>query len=281
MALIIGDGLDEFRKKIADATVLVPNWHVGNDNWLEHVLIGLWPQFVVLRDEIKNDAARTTVEARANYKKWRAHLPPLNPEASDADIDEEAKRRSGIDQPPEERISHRHLWRIMPLYTEVAILSAALCEAEINLALAWGLTMLDREDEFELIESKPTPKKWLDGPKLLLPGYLLPPGCAEAEALHKVFRERNRLVHPKSMIQKAGKQKLGGKALNPPKLADLLMWIGRYFSLPFDLADFLRTQPPINGDQFPVMTRRDVIERAPQHKLPRPPDPPRNRPISP
>ncbi|NUY02381.1 hypothetical protein [Paraburkholderia youngii] len=162
MALIIGDGLNEFRKKVAEATVAVPNWHVGSDNWLEHVLKGLWPQFVALRDEITSDATRITVEVNANYEKWRAHLIPLNPGASDVEIDEEAKRRSGIDKTPEERVSHRYLWRIMPLYTEVAILAAALCEAEINLALAWGLSMLDKEDVFQLIESKSALEKWAD-----------------------------------------------------------------------------------------------------------------------
>lgn len=278
MALIIGDGRDELRKKIAEATVAVPNWHVGSDNWLEHVLKGLWPQFVALRDEITIDATRTTEEASANYEKWRAQLIHLNPGASDVEIDEEAKRRSGIDKTPEERVSHRYLGRILPLYTEIAILSAALCEAEINLALAWGLSMLDKEDVFRLIESKSTPEKWLHGPKIVLLDYVMPTGCAEAEALRKVFSERNRLVHPKSSVQKAGQQKLGTKAPQPPNLADLLVWIGRYFSLPFDLADFLRTQPPINGDRFPVMTRRDAIERAPQHNLPRPANPPRELP---
>jgi hypothetical protein len=275
MGLIIGDGWDDLRDKIAEAKVVVPNWHVGSDNWLEHVLKGLWPQFVTLRDEITSDAARTTVEARGNYENWRTRLKGLNPEAHNLEIDKEAKRRSGIDKTPEERVSHRYFWRIMPLYTEVAILSAALCEAEINLALAWGLSMLDKEDVFQLIESKPTPEKWLHGPKVILPAYLMPSGCAEIETLRKVFSERNRLVHPKSTIQKSGQQTLGPKALPPPKLTDLLLWIGRYFSLPFDLADFLRTQPPINGNRFPVMTRRDAIDRVPQHKLPQPPEPPR------
>lgn len=274
MGLIIGDGWDDLRDKIAEAKVVVPNWHVGSDNWLGHVLKGLWPQFVALRGEITSDAARTTVEARSNYENWRTRLKRLNPEAHDREIDKEAKRRSGIDKTPEERVSHRYFWRIMPLYTEVAILSAALCEAEINLALAWGLSMLDKEDVFQLIESKPTPEKWLHGPKVVLPAYVMPSGCAEIETLRKVFSERNRLVHPKSTIQKAGQQTLGPKVLKPPKLRDLLVWIERYFSLPFDLADFLRTQPPINGNRFPVMTRRDEIDRAPQHKLPQPPDPP-------
>ncbi|EJN34408.1 hypothetical protein [Pseudomonas sp. GM80] len=272
MGLIIGDGWDDLRDKIADAEVVVPNWHVGSDNWLEHVLKGLWPQFIALRDEIRSDTARTTVEACGKYENWRIRLKGLNPEAHDLEIEKEAKRRSGIDKSPEERVSHRYYWRIMPLYTEVAILSAALCEAEINLALAWGLSMLDKEDEFQRIELKPTPEKWLHGPKVVLPAYEIPSGCAEVETLRKVFSERNRLVHPKSTIQKAGQQMLGPKVLKPPKIKDLLSWIGRYFSLPFDLADFLRTQPPINGHRFPVMTWRDAIERAPQHKLPQPPD---------
>jgi len=132
--------------------------------------------------------------------------------------------------------------------------------------------MLDKEDVFQLIESKSTLEKWLHGPKMVLPNYMMPSGCAEVETLRRVFSERNRLVHPKSTIQKAGRRKLGTKVITPPKLADVLVWMERYFSLPFDLADFLRTQPLINGDRFPVMTRRDAIERALQHKLPRPAD---------
>ncbi|CAJ0809021.1 hypothetical protein [Ralstonia flaminis] len=275
MALIIGDGRDEIRKKLAGATAGVPNWHVGSDNWLEHILKGLWPQFVALREEVKIDAARSTIEARTNYAEWRARLASLNPGAGDLEIDEEAKRQSGINKTPEERVSHRYLMKAIALHTEVAILSAALCEAEINLALAWGLSMLDKEDVFQLIESKPTPDKWLHGPKIMLPGYVIPPGCAEAETLHKLFGERNRLVHPRSTVKKAGQHKLGTKIPKPPKLVELIAWMGRYFSLPFDLADFLRTQPSINGDRIPVMTRREAIERVPQHTLPRPATPPR------
>ncbi|MFS2105310.1 hypothetical protein [Ralstonia sp. Ralssp135] len=95
MALIIGDGWDEFRKKIAEATVVVPNWHVGSDSWIEHILKGLWSQFVVLRGEVTIDAIRTTAETRTNYEEWRTRLISLNPGASDLEIDEEAKRRSG------------------------------------------------------------------------------------------------------------------------------------------------------------------------------------------
>ncbi|HDS1796126.1 hypothetical protein [Pseudomonas putida] len=271
--LIIGDGLDELRGKIAEATVVVPDWHVGSDNWLEHVLKGLWPQFIALRDEISSDEARSTEEACGKYEDWRARLKCLNPDAPDLEIEKEAKKRSGIDKRPDERIFHRCSWRIMPLYTEVAILSAALCEAEINLALAWGLSMLDKEDVFQLIESKSTPDKWLHGPKAILPAYEMPKGCAEVETLRKVFSERNRLVHPKSSIRKAGQQMLGPKESPPVRLRDLIVWIERFFSLPFDLADYLRTQPLINGSRFPAMSFRDVIDRAPQHKLPQPPKP--------
>jgi len=270
MALITGDGLDDFRKKMVEARVLLPDWHVANDHWLQHVLHRLWPQFIALRDEISKDACKSTTEAAANYDEWHTKLTTLNPQAHEPEVEEEARRRSDLDKAPLERVAHRYLGRVMPLYTEVAILSAALCEAEINLAVAWGLSMIDKEDLFELLESNSAVEKWLHGPKMLLPDYKLPSGCAEAETLRRVFSERNRFVHPKSTVQKAGKKKLFGQSLKPNKLSDLLAWMGRYFSLPFDLADFLRTQPLINGSSFPVMIRRDAIEKAPQHKLIRP-----------
>ncbi|MDB5988775.1 MAG: hypothetical protein JWQ10_178 [Herbaspirillum sp.] len=133
--------------------------------------------------------------------------------------------------------------------------------------MAWGLSMVDKEDVFQLIESKSTVEKWLHGPKILLPDYKLPSGSAEVETLRKVFSERNRLVHPKSMVQKDGKEKLAGRLFKPTKFSDLLVLIGGYFCLPFDLADFFRLQSPINGDCFPIMAHRGSIEHAPQHKL--------------
>lgn len=267
--MILGDGLDELRRKAQEATKVVPDWHVSNDHWLQHVLERLWPSFVTLRKEIFAEAGKSDGEASARYDQWKLRLAELNPAASDMEIETEAKRLSGLDKLPIDRVSSRYWGRVMPLYTEVAILTAALCEAEINLALAWGLSMIDKEDTFQLIESRTTVDKWLHGPKLILPNYNLPLDTAEAATLVKVFKERNRLVHPKSTVQKSGKTKLTGPVFKPTTLSELLAWIGRYFSLPFDLADFLHAQSPVNGYRFPFMAQRGAIKRAPQHKLAR------------
>ena len=204
--LIRGDGKDEIRKLVIGAEVLTPNWAVGSDHWLEHILEALWPKYIMLRDEIKNDAIRYKDEAQETYKKWRARLRELNPEAPIDEIEAEAKLISGLNESDEERIAGRYLPRLLMLYTQVTIISAALCEADINLALAWGLSMADKEDVFQLIEAKSTVEKWLHGPKMLLPAYQFPPDCAEAETLRRVFKERNRIVHPKATVSKTGKK---------------------------------------------------------------------------
>jgi hypothetical protein len=264
--LIRGDGKDELRKLVIEAEVVTPHWQVGSDNWLEHILEDLWPQFIMLRDEIKKDAMRSEGEAQATYEKWLARLQALNPEASGDEIDAEAKLISELNKSAEERIAGRYLPRLLMLYTQVTIISAALCEADINLALAWGLSMADKEDVFQLIEANSTVKKWLNGPKMLLPAYQFPPDCAEAETLRRVFSERNRLVHPKATVSKAGKKKLDGSPVKPVRLSEMLKWIARYFSLPFDLANYLRSQP-LDGNTFPLMTRSTLIEQATQHRL--------------
>lgn len=271
MGLNFGDGQDDFWKKISEAKVVTPEWHVGSDNFLEQILQELWIKFIELRHEINCSAEKSNKEATINYKKWNDQLTYLNPTASSKEIEKESIRLSGIDKKPTERVAHKYFHRILPLYTEVTIIAAALCEAEINLALAWSFSITDKEELFELIESKSALDKWRHGLKIVLPNYSLRSDCAELQTLVKIFGERNRFAHPKSTIQISGKIKLKPKSSYPRKIEELLHWTERYFSLPFDLADFLRTQPAVHGERFPVMAQRGPIKRASQHQLPQPP----------
>ncbi len=154
----------------------------------------------------------------------------------------------------------------MPLYCEVAILSAALCEAHINLALAWGLAMLDMEATFPLIEQAGAIDKWLRAPKLIIQGYDFPADSAEFETLKRLFEERNVLMHPKSGIARGGKKRVAAKLLRARSLAEVLDWLPRFFSLPFDLAEFISKAPQVGGYDFPMLSKRGAIARATVHK---------------
>jgi|GEM_PF-6101597 len=267
MSLKRGDGLDEIRELAANATTVATTWHVSAEYiWLDLALERLWNDFVRLRDEIRLVADKKSKSVPGDYQRWCERLRELNPDAAAAEIDAEARKLSHYDMKPLDRAG-RFLGQLMPIYAEVAILSAALCEAHINLALAWGLTMLGRDAAFRIIEQSNTVDKWLHGPKLLLEGYELPSHSAEVETLKRVFEERNILMHPKSSISSGGLDRVSAKRLHVKSVTQVLAWLPRFFSLPFDLAEFMAKQPALGGFDFPLLSKRASIPRAEQHKL--------------
>lgn len=267
MTLLRGDGFDNVRQMVASAEKIEPHWHVGSDHWLDTALVRLWHQYRELRAEIEAAASEAENKARADLEIWRERLSKLNPNAPKVEIEKEARMISTIDAHRYERVPMRFAGRLMPLYTEVTILSAALCEADINLALEWGCSLIGKPELFLLIESRTTVDKWQHGPKMLLSDYVLPSGSGEFEALGRVFRERNRLIHSKAHVQVQGKKNRRAEKHKSLGTAEVLFWLPRFFSLPFDLTDFLRSCAPVNGTKFPVLSHRSEIERANQHRL--------------
>lgn len=269
MALKRGDELDEFRELATNAATVTTTWHVGAEYiWLDHALERLWSNFARLRDEIQRAADKKSEAVPGDYQRWLGRLREHNPDATAEEIDAEARKLSEHDRKPLDRAGP-FLGQLMPIYAEVAILSAALCEAHINLALAWGLTMLGRDPAFRLIEQSGTVDKWLRGPTLLFDGYELPSNSAEVETLKRVFEERNILMHPKSSISRNGAARVSAKRLHPKSVTEVFNWLPRFFSLPFDLAEFMAKQPAIDGFDFPQLSKRQSIPRAPQHMLSR------------
>ncbi|NML30585.1 hypothetical protein [Paraburkholderia antibiotica] len=267
MALLRGDALDNFRQMVVSAKKIEPHWHVGSDHWLDRALVKLWRQYIELRAEIEVAASDAASKAQADLEMWRKRLSELNPDALREEVEKEARMISAIDAQPYERVAARFSGRLMPLFTEVTILSAALCEADINLALEWGCSFIGKPELFVLIESRTTVDKWRHGPKMLLSDYLLPSDSGEFEALGRVSRERNRLIHPKAHVQVQGRKNRLAEKHKSLGTAEVLFWLPRFFSLPFDLTDFLRGCTPVNGAKFPVLSHRGEIKRASQHRL--------------
>lgn len=268
--LIRGDGSDALRKLVLEATEVKAaevNWRVGSDHWLDNVLNIRWLEYKALLEEIDKKADSAEKKAPIDLETWRERLVQHNPDADQAEIEREARMLSLIDEDRYERVSSKFVGRIMALYTEVTILSAALCEAEINLALEWGCAVTGKPELFTLVDSCKTSEKWLHGPKLFFTDYKFPPGSAEAETLARVFSERNRLMHARATVEVDGKKNERAKKYKVLHLADALMWLPRYFSLPFDLVDFLKGCPPVNGYKFPVLSHREKITRASAHRL--------------
>ncbi|MGF7192110.1 hypothetical protein JOE11_005187 [Robbsia andropogonis] len=267
MALLRGDGQDKLRQLIAEATPAEMLWHVGSDHWLDIALGRLWHQYTELLEQIDLAAQQATEKAKSDFSNWKDRLTELNPGASETEIVKEAKLISQVGKKPYDRVAGSFSGRLLPIYVEVTSISAALCEAEINLALEWGCAIINKPELFDLIESQSTINKWIDGPKLVLDHYQLPPGCGADETLRKLFAERNRLMHSKASVRVGGLKNSRAQKPKTMPFSEALFWMSRYFSLPFDLCDFLRDCHPIKGGRFPINPHRGDIGRSRQSRL--------------
>jgi len=266
-----GDGSDAIRKRRFEAKEIPTakiQWSVASDVWLADALNQLWSPYRTLLVQIDVEADKAETTAPIDLDAWRERLTKLNPDAAAAAIEAEARMLSRVDLKRYERISPAFVARIMTLYTQVTLLSAALCEAKINLALEWACAVARKAELFDLVERSTPVEKWQHGPKIFVADYELPPGAAESETLIRVFSERNRLMHAKALVEVDGNANARPQKYKVRDLPGALTWLPRYFSLPFDLSDILENCS-VNGHGFPRLFRRQEIERVPQHKLTR------------
>jgi hypothetical protein len=114
--------------------------------------------------------------------------------------------------------------------------------------LAIGLSVCDAPELFALLERADLVEKWIAGPKSFHPAYNLPRGLPLCQTLQHLTRQRNSLVHYKIELEVDGKKTLEGSRLDRAPLKDQLVWITRFFSLPYDLVLHARNQIP----QLPI-----------------------------
>ena len=160
-----------------------------------------------------------------------------------------------------ERFDQRH----MTEYVIVSMLSQALCEALINAILAIGLSSKGIPDFFSIVEKTEFRKKWLIGPKCFYPGYEFPTGGGMHETLNSLVKDRNALMHHKIELEMNGKKVLKGSRFDRKEYAQEISMLRRYFSLPYDLAAYIR-----NSDLEPKMLllfERGPIDPAPAHEI--------------
>lgn len=125
-------------------------------------------------------------------------------------------------------------------FVTVILLAHALSEALINAVLAIGLADAGATELFPLLERTEFKEKWLYAPKSFARDYKFPEGSALHETLVMLTRHRNALVHLKIDLTVDGSRVLKGTEFEREQYADERQWMRRYFSLPYDLAEFAR-----------------------------------------
>lgn len=154
--------------------------------------------------------------------------------------------------------------RIKKLYVSVLFLSQSLCEALINSVLT--LTFHDHEvspllgvwDKVNLLD------KWTLGPRTIKRDYNFDKGSALFATLREMVEERNTLVHYKPMIKVEGTLIQKGIPFKWRGYEDTMEWIGRFLSLPFDLAEAMSIL--LDDSLLAMIVSRGDIKTAPQHQ---------------
>lgn len=205
----------------------------------EHLAIALksfWKPFEELLNEMDSFLVRPLSDFEDTIKAKAEKLQTLNPAMSEQDAYEYSKREVSSAIAPGMQFWRQFSDRLMTMYVTVTLLSHALCEAEINAVLTTGLYMHGSVELFQEIQKKDIKEKWLDGPKLFCPTYSLKKGSAVFETLHHLNKERNGWMHHKVELRAGDEKVIDGSNLRRLSHEDMVRWIKRYFSLPFDLA---------------------------------------------
>ncbi len=237
--------------------------HTAHYTYIDAALRARWDTFCTLEAEMAEFVPKPIDEYGSHREKEIERLRILNPDASVerlvASVDKQIQFLSSHDWQFHELFDQRH----MIGYVDVIMLSYALCEALINAILAIGLANAESVELFPLFEKADFKKKWLFGPKSFSPTYRFPHGTGLHETLVMLSRQRNALVHHKIELEVNGTKLLEGSGFERKQYDEEQRWLRRFFSLPYDLAEFIRES--IKGVPLMLLFDRKPIEIAAAH----------------
>jgi hypothetical protein len=239
--------------------------HTAEYLYIDWALKAHWEQFQQLAAEFINFVPREIADFSEEHASFLTHLKELNPNSAESNlikvVDVQIAARASISMQLHDKFSRR----VRCDYVTVAFLSHALCEAVINAILAIGLSAASAPELFKMLERSDIKEKWCAGPKSFHPPYALPKDGSLYQTLQHLTRQRNALIHYKIELEMQGEPVLRGSRLEHGSYKNQLDWIGRFFSLPYDLADHARKQIP----QLPIMMLLDSgpIQRVTIHNV--------------
>jgi hypothetical protein len=237
--------------------------HTMEYHHIDQALRSNWSNFNTLRAEMNSFQPRALDSFQDLYNSELERIKALNPKSMVEDIERLVRGQIEAQARPDWQFFQAFDARLMTQYVTVVMLSHALCEALINAALAVGLARANTTDLFQVLDKADFKQKWLTAPKALLASYEFPKSNAIYESLVKLARQRNSLVHHKVQLHVNGVKALEGSGFERRTYAEELSWLNRFFSLPYDLADFLRKE--LSDQVHGILFDRRPIERAPEH----------------
>jgi len=221
-----------------------------------------------LQNEVASFVHRPLSDFDDERKRHFENIAQLNPEASEEQVTQWAEKQVASARSPKMQFYSKFADRIMTLYVTVTLLSQALCEAEINAVLAIGFFQNGMADKFNKYQWKEIKEKWLEGPKEFCPSYELSKESALYETLEFMTPQRNAWMHHKIQLSVEDETIIKGSTMHRGSYQEHLYWIGRFFSLPYDLAEhaFRSTHQIILTS---ILYTQKPIETADAHRQPK------------
>ncbi len=231
--------------------------------YIDAALRARWDSFRALEEEmnrfVPKPLANFTPHRDAELERMRALNPDMSMEQLTTYVDQQVRALASHDFQFHDRFDQRH----MTEYVTVVMLSHALSEALINAILAIGLANAGAAELFPLLERSDFKQKWLSAPKSFATSYKFPHGTALYETLVLLSRQRNALVHLKINLDVNGAKVLDGSGFERKPYREEARWLRRFFSLPYDLADY--ASKTIAGVPLMFLPDRSPIEIAHAH----------------
>lgn len=218
--------------------------HSADYAFIDAALKARWDPFLALKTELEAFSPRTVGDFAEHRVTELARLKALNPDSSDESLLAIIDGQIRANADPGTQIYLLFADRVMSEYVTVAFLAHALAEAAINTILAVGLAASGAAELFSLLERADIKEKWTTGPKSFHSAYSLQKGSALYQTLQHLTRQRNAFVHYKIELEMGGEKKLEGSRLDRAPLHVQVLWVRRFFSLPYDLAAHARKQVP-------------------------------------
>jgi hypothetical protein len=237
--------------------------HSAQYTYIDEALRAQWDACSALEIEIAGFVPKPVDEFRPRRDAEVERMRLLNPDKTVEDLSAFVDKQFEFTASPQWQFHERFERRHMTQYVTVIMLSHALSEALINAVLAIGLANAGAQELFPLLEKSEFRQKWLYGPKCFAPDYKFPIGTALNETLTMLSRQRNALVHLKIELTVDGNKLLEGTDFERKRFDEERSWLRRYFSLPYDLANFVRKS--IKEPMLMLLFDRKPIEVASAH----------------
>tara|TARA_R110002072_G_scaffold271208_2_gene431170 strand:+ start:14377 stop:15117 length:741 start_codon:yes stop_codon:yes gene_type:complete len=223
-----------------------------------------WDSFSALRKEMDDFAPRDKSEFEEERRRQLDHYLAINPKENEEGVRKMVEQNVGFAAKPSTQF-HNLFWdRFKGQYVTIVLMSSALCEAAINITLAAHFAQSGIPDVFSLIDKAEVKQKWMHGPKLISAQYSLPSGGPLYEALTKLVRQRNAFVHYKAEMSVGRMKVLSGSISERMTVEEEIVWVERFFSLPYDLCDYVRKHTAFKATLLGLM--REKIPVATAHR---------------